>query len=64
MSNYYLVCKKRMNGSKCSETISAGSKEELITAALEHALTVHGLAETRGLRDEYKGRTKKGAPRA
>jgi predicted small metal-binding protein len=64
MSNFYLVCKKRLNGSKCSETISAESKEELMTAALAHASSVHGLSETRGLRDEYRMRTKKGAPPA
>jgi predicted small metal-binding protein len=59
MSGYYLVCKKRSDGSKCEETISAGSKEDLLTAALQHASTAHGIPETRGLKDEYRSRIKK-----
>jgi predicted small metal-binding protein len=44
--------------------ITADTKENLLTAALEHASTVHGLQETRGLKDEYRGGIKKGAPPA
>jgi len=61
---YYLVCKKKTNGSKCSETIAADTKQDVLTAALNHAQLVHGLPETRGLIDEFKCATKKGTPRA
>ena len=64
MSNFYLVCRKKSNGSKCAAVISADSKEDLVTAALQHASSVHGMGETRGLKDEYKGSIKKGAPPA
>ncbi len=64
MSQFYLVCKKKMNGSKCATTITADTKEELLTEALNHASSVHGLQETRGLIDVYRGSMKKGAPRA
>jgi len=64
MSQFYLVCKKRTNGSKCSTTLSADTKENLLTAALQHASSVHGLQETRGLKDEYRSGMKKGGPPA
>jgi predicted small metal-binding protein len=59
MSGFYLVCKKRSNGSKCTETISADTKEDLLTAAMQHASSAHGIPETRGLKDEYRSRIKK-----
>jgi predicted small metal-binding protein len=62
MSGYYLVCKERTNGSKCSMTISADSKEELLKAALQHASSIHGIKETRGFDDELMARMKKGRP--
>jgi len=62
--SYYLVCKKKTNGSKCSTAIAADTKEDLVEAAMQHALSVHGLPETRGLKDVYKGSIKKGAPPA
>jgi len=64
MSGFYLVCRKRSNGNKCSATISAESKEELLASALQHAVSVHGLKETRGLKDEYRSAMKKGKPAA
>ena len=51
-----------MNGSKCPETIWADSKADLLTAALNHALAAHHMPETRGLRDLYRGKMKRGAP--
>lgn len=62
--SYYLVCKKKVNGSKCSETFAAETKEDVIAAAVKHAESAHGIPQTRGLIDEYKCATKKGTPRA
>jgi hypothetical protein len=45
-------------------SISADTKEDLLVAALKHASSVHGLQETRGLKDEYRSGIKKGAPAA
>ena len=64
MSGFYLICPKRSNGSKCFETISAETKEDLLTEALQHASSAHGLQETRSLKDEYRARMKKGRPAA
>jgi hypothetical protein len=64
MSKFYLVCKQRTNGSKCSMAITSDTKEDLLAAALEHASSVHDLKETRGLKDSYRGSMKKGAPPA
>ena len=60
MSQFHLVCKKRSNGSKCLTAISADTKDELMTVALQHTSSVHGMGETRGLKDEYKMWMKKG----
>jgi hypothetical protein len=64
MSQFHLVCRKKTNGSKCLTTISSETKDSLLAAALEHASSVHGMGETRGLKDEYKMAMKKGAPPA
>jgi len=64
MSQFYIVCRKRTNGSKCSMAISADTKEDLLTAAIEHAVSIHSLQDTRGLRDEYRVWVKKGTPPA
>ena len=64
MSSFYLICRKKTNGSKCAATLTADSKEDLLTAALHHASSVHDMQETRGLKDVYKSWMKKGAPPA
>ena len=64
MSQFHLICKTRTNGSKCLTAISGDTKEELLTTALEHALSIHDSMETRGLKDQYKMWIKRGAPPA
>ncbi len=64
MSFYYLVCRNRSNGSKCSMTFSAESKEEVLKAAVQHASSMHGQKDTRAFRDELRAEMKKGRPAA
>lgn len=59
MSGYYYECKKRSEGEKCSKTISADSKEELIKTALHHMSEVHSMNECPGLKDQIRARIKK-----
>ena len=59
MSGFYLVCGKRSDGSKCTMTFSADSKEELLDKALEHMSSAHGIKRTRGLEDQLKAGMKK-----
>jgi len=59
MSGYIFECRERSNGVKCSTSISAGSKEELLKAALEHLFTVHGEKESLALKDKVRARMKK-----
>lgn len=64
MSGFHLVCKKRTNGSKCLETLSADTKDELLEIALKHSSSTHGLKETTGLKQELKAIMRKGRPAA
>ena len=64
MAGFHYVCKKRSNGSKCTTTLSADSKEELLEAALEHSSSAHGLKTTMGLKQEVKAGMRKGRPAA
>ena len=59
MSGFELVCKKRSNGSKCSTTLSADSKEQLLEKALDHYSSAHGMRETTGLKQELKASMRK-----
>ena len=64
MSGYSIVCQNSTNDVKCSKTISAASKEELLKLAVEHMTSVHGLKRTRGLEDQIRARMKKSKPAA
>jgi len=45
-------------------TLSADSKQDLLEKALDHSLSVHGLKETMGLKQELNARMRKGRPSA
>lgn len=47
-------CRKMPSESNCSLTI-AGNEEEVIRAASEHAISVHGHEDNPALREEIKG---------
>ncbi|MER7661434.1 DUF1059 domain-containing protein [Streptomyces sp. NPDC096193] len=47
-------CRKMPSESGCSLTIS-GEEEEVVRAASEHAISVHGHADNPELRDEVRG---------
>ena len=64
MAGYHIVCKRRSNGSKCSTSLFAESKDELLEAALDHSLEAHGLKMTTGLKQELKASMRKGRPAA
>ena len=50
---YTVDCRKFPSDSNCSLTIS-GREDELIRAATEHALSVHGHADSKDLRDQIR----------
>ena len=60
MSGYYLKCRERTDGVKCSTIISADSKEELLKETLQHLLSVHGRKESMALDDQLRAQMKRG----
>jgi predicted small metal-binding protein len=53
MSRVMADCRKFPSENNCSLTI-AGTEEEVMRAATEHAISVHGHADTAELRDEIR----------
>lgn len=53
MARKYIDCRDypRNWGSECTLEISSDSEEELIEAAVQHAIAMHGASDTREFRD-------------
>ena len=65
MARKYIDCRENPETAKtCSVAISADSDEELIEAAVEHSVQIHGYDDTPELRDQIKDLIKEGAPRS
>jgi hypothetical protein len=62
MSRKYIDCREFPGDIKCSIAISADNDKELLVAAVQHAVAVHGYKDTAGLRREIKSCFKKGTP--
>lgn len=53
MARYYIDCRDYPpDGTNCTVALSADSKEELVEAAIQHGVHVHGYADTDELRQE------------
>jgi len=64
MARYYIDCREHPSEVKCSVALSADSKEELLEAALQHGVTVHGFKDTPEMRKNISEGFKEGAPPA
>lgn len=64
MARYYADCREQPSINQCSIAISADSKEELLEAAVQHAISVHGHVDTPELREELLKGMKEGTPPA
>lgn len=64
MSRRYIDCRDYPGEARCTIAISADSSEELVEAAAQHAIKVHGHDDTPGLRAQLAGLVKEGAPAA
>jgi predicted small metal-binding protein len=62
MTRKYIDCREFPSESNCSITISADREGELIEAAAQHAVTVHGHQDTPQLRQQLKGAIREGHP--
>ncbi|HXS48951.1 MAG TPA: DUF1059 domain-containing protein [Sphingomicrobium sp.] len=64
MSRKYIDCRDYPSESGCTVAISADSNDELIEAAAQHAVKVHGHADSPALREQLRGIVKEGEPAA
>jgi len=62
MSRKYIDCREYPSESGCTVAISADSEDELVEAAAQHAVKVHGHADGPELRAQLRQITKEGAP--
>ena len=52
MARMFIDCRDYPSESKCTVAISADSKQELVDAAVQHAVTVHGHQDSPQLREQ------------
>lgn len=64
MERKYIDCREFPSESKCSVTIAADTEEELLNVAVQHAVAVHGHADTREFRAQLKEAIHTGRPPA
>ena len=58
----FVDCREYPSEMKCSVAISADTAEELINAAVQHAVSVHGEKDTPAFRAEVKKSIHQGTP--
>ncbi len=64
MARKYIDCRDYPEASKkCSVAISADSTDEVVEAAVQHGVKVHGFQDTPDLRNELKSAVREGSPR-
>jgi predicted small metal-binding protein len=64
MARKYIDCRNYPSDMNCTLTLSADTERELLDAAIQHAVAVHGHSDTPELRQQIKGLLQDGAPPA
>lgn len=62
MTRKYIDCREFPSESHCTVALSADSDEELLEAAVQHAVAVHKHEDTPELRQQLTGLFKEGTP--
>lgn len=62
MTRKYIDCREFPSEMHCSLAISADTDQELIEAAVQHAVAVHGEHDTPEFRKEITGAIREGTP--
>ncbi len=60
----YIDCREFPSDMKCSIALSADSEKELLEAAVQHAIAVHGHKDTPEFRAQLKTAFREGTPPA
>jgi predicted small metal-binding protein len=64
MARKYIDCREYPSESKCTVAISADTEAELLDAATQHAVSVHGHKDSPAMRAELRKLFKSGTPPA
>lgn len=62
MARKYIDCREYPSEMNCTLAISADTEDELLEAAAQHAVAVHGHDDGSELRSQLRGIVKEGAP--
>jgi predicted small metal-binding protein len=62
MTRKYIDCREFPSDMNCSVAISADTDQELLEAAIQHAVSVHGAQDTPEFRKEITGAIHEGTP--
>ncbi|HEY6049300.1 MAG TPA: DUF1059 domain-containing protein [Sphingomicrobium sp.] len=62
MSRKYIDCRDYPSESGCTVAISADSSDEVVAAAAQHAVEVHGHQDTPQLRQQLQQMVREGSP--
>ena len=62
MDRKYIECREYPSESGCTVAISADNASEVVEAAAQHAVKVHGHQDTPELRHQLRQMVKEGAP--
>lgn len=62
MTRYFIDCRECPSEKNCTIALAADSKAELIEAAVQHAVAVHGHADSSELRKGLEGVIHEGTP--
>lgn len=62
MARRYIDCREFPSDMKCTVAISADGEDELINAAVQHAVAVHGERDTAEFRSEIRKAIHQGSP--
>jgi predicted small metal-binding protein len=64
MTRKYIDCREYPSDMKCSLAISADNEDELLEAAVQHAIAVHGHEDSPAFRQQLRQLFKNGSPGA
>ncbi|MDQ3586815.1 MAG: DUF1059 domain-containing protein [Actinomycetota bacterium] len=62
MARYYVDCREMPSESGCTVAISADTEEEVVDAAVQHAVAVHDHEDSPEFREQVKGGVHEGMP--